>query len=198
MAVIELSPLIGKRALNGAWIIPPPPVTPEIHERLQRAMQGTASVRVQIRPTVAAPDAAIASEVLAMAARLVDEIRQTGACRVVMSRGGIPEGSRRRSNHDVQTFEVGKVYELSVVAALRVLNSDPYRYLFEEVSASGEARAARPITNNSDVAVQELLEQNRNLLERVLALEAQKASAAIPTTKRNLKAALSDADAQES
>jgi hypothetical protein len=189
-----VTPLIGKRALTGAWIVEPPRVTPDIAARLNALTSSSQTVRVQIRPTITA-DAEIASEVRTMAGRLIDQARNEGCVRVVMQRGGLLPGSQRHGGHDIQTFEVGKVYDLSTTAALRLLNADPQRYIFEEVSANGTAHNT-PIKTNDDVRLRELEEQVRALAEQLTIATAKQAAASTP--KRKLKDALGDAaDGQE-
>lgn len=109
-----ITPLIGKRALTGAWIVEPPRITPDIAARLHNLTNSSQTVRVQIRPTITA-DAEIASEVRTMAGRLIDQVRNEGRVRVVMTRGGLLPGSQRHGGHDIQTFDVGKVYDLSLI-----------------------------------------------------------------------------------
>lgn len=189
-----ITPLIGKRALTGAWIVEPPRVTPDIAARLNALTNSSQTVRVQIRPTIAA-DAEIASEVRTMAGRLIDQARNEGRVRVVMTRGGLLPGSQRHGGHDIQTFEVGKVYDLPVMAALRLLNADPQRYIFEEVSAEGQATASAPIQSSADVRLRELEELVRAQSAQIAALSASNEAASKP--KRKLKDALGDADGQE-
>lgn len=192
-----LTPLIGKRALSGAWIVEPPPVTPAVAEKLNALPSSTRLVRVRIRPGLESGEANIGAEVLNMAGRLINEIRRDGKCRVVVQRGEILRGSNVHGNHNVQTFEVGKTYELPVLAALRLLNADPMRYVFEEVSASGDTTPTAPITSDKDVMLREMQEQLRHLTERLAASEAR-AAAPRPSSKRTLKDALSDpAEGQE-
>lgn len=187
--------LIGKRSLNGSWIIDPPVVTPIIAEKLAALPHSTALVNVRIRPVIASPETQVASEVRTMAGRMIDEVRNTGSVRVVMERGGRLRGSSVHGGHVIQTFEVGKVYQLGVLSALRLLNADPMRYIFEEVDSSGSVEAARPITNTQDAIMRELQEQLRSLTDRLAVAEAR--ALAPQPKKRTLKDALGDADGQE-
>jgi hypothetical protein len=192
---MQLTHLIGKRALTGAWIVEPPPVTPAVAERLDALPRMTGTVRVQIRPQILVPDVSVSSEVRTMAGRLIDEARAKGSVRVIMDRGKVLPGARVHGGHNVQTFEAGRVYEVGALAALRLLNSDPLRYIFEEVGDDGDASLVSTIKNNSDVQLRDLQEQVRALTEQLMAMSAR-AQVAAPT-KRKLKDALGDADGQE-
>ena len=195
MAHLQITHLVGKRGLNNAWIVEPPQAA-AITDKLQEALQSNLTCRVQIRPSLLAPEVHIASEIEAATARCLREIRASKRCTVLMQPGRLDKASRRHINAVTQTYEVGQVYEVAAPAAFRLLNADPYRYVFEEVLDASSQPPARPKQAADASAVAELLEQNRHLMERLAALEVAQQK---PTTKkRTLKdslAAQADADA---
>lgn len=170
MAHLKITQLVGKRALNNAWIVEPPPVG-SITGQLDAAQQSNLTCRVQIRPTVIDPATAIAGEVMTMAGRCIDEIRTKGTCRVTLQPGRLDRASKRHLNPVVETYEAGKVYEVAAPAAFRLLNAVPYLYVFEEVQTQGEAPLVSRAKPAEASQVAELEEKNRSLEDRLRALE---------------------------
>lgn len=196
MAPTFLTPLIGKRALSNAWIVEPARMTPAVTERLNGALSSTRQISVRVRPALTDPAAFIADEVGRMAGRLIDDARTVGVVRVKMQPGRLDPGSNRHHGHIIESFEVGKTYALSVPAALRLLNCDPYRYIFEEVGDEGEGTA--PAGISPDSVMNEILEANRHLRARLEALESSAAARPAASKKRTLKDTLADAEGEES
>lgn len=192
---LQITPLIGKRSLHNSWLVQPPPVG-TIHDKLQAALQSNLTVRVRIREALQDPAADIASEVLTMAGHCISQIRAKGTCRVVLQRGEIDPANNRHKPAIVETYEVGKIYEVSAAAAFRLLNATPYLYIFEEVLGGSTQQTTRAGGAEAS-ALAELQEQNRHLMERLAALEAAQSTKST-TKKRTLKdtlAANAEADA---
>lgn len=191
---LRITPLIGKKNLHGSWIIePPPPLA--IHDKLMEAQQSNLQVRVQIRPSVTAPGTELSAEVATICRDRLQEIRTKGTCTVLLDRGRLDRTSRRHISPQIQTYEAGRVYEVSAPTAFRLLNADPYRYLFEEVDSAAPALTS-PAPQSESEAVRELREQNKALADALAAINA-KLDAKGTTKKRTLKDTLSAADAAD-
>lgn len=192
---LRITPLIGKKNLHGSWTVePPPPLA--IHDKLEEARQSNGQVLVQIRPSIREAATEISSEVATICRDRLHEIRTKGTCTVLLDRGRLDRTSRRHLNPIIQTYEAGRVYEVSATTAFRLLNADPYRYLFEEVDSGAPAVTTSASPQSESEAVRELREQNKALADALAAINA-KLDAKGTTKKRTLKDTLSAADAAD-
>lgn len=209
MPYLTITHLIGKPdPTTGGWLHPRPPAG-RVREQLDAAARSYDRVRVRIRPGILA--APIVSDVRKMCGVLLDQLSRGGEVRVTMDYGRVDPQTRRHVGAQVQTYRDGEIYEATATEAFRLLNTPPYHFIFEEVIGDGAAGAPSMLTSPSRPAdatqVAELEATNRYLQSEVnqlkqmfeaMSAQQAKASAAPTTTKRNLKAALGDTDAQES
>jgi hypothetical protein len=156
----KLTPLVGKPdPTTGGWIVPKPSFLPA--KELSAIATGYDSFKVQVRDLrgVTVPE-----DVARILGGFLQQIQDNAEVRITLNYGEPDRHTKMHNSQSARTYKVGEVYEVSGPEALRLLNTFPYSFLFEEVEEA-------PLTNkvvdtlDKESAIAALLEENKRLRE---------------------------------
>ena len=169
---------VGKRGLNGEWIVKPSPYKSELRQEFAKgASSGIQKVCIRLKPELATTEPQHNARLVCMGEYL--KIKSEGFLEVVIDRVQKPRESFYRTQ--VMKFEFGKDYEVPYSIAAIALQHEPYCFLFEV--CLDKPAEAKVDTSSDDFAI--LLAEIKALRTKVTALEATKEEVkAEPETKQ--------------
>lgn len=159
---------LGKRGLNGEWIVKPSSYRSEERKEFAKvASSGIQKVFIRLKPELAATEPQHNARLVCMSEYL--KIKSEGYLDVVIDRVQRP----REAFYSTQIlrFEFGKEYEVPFSVAAIALQHEPYCFLFE-VCLDRTKVETKPDTSADDFAI--LLAEIKALRNKVTALETAK------------------------
>ena len=161
--MLKLTPHTGKRDLNtGGWEILPSPNSGEVLSHLE---SGFEDYLVRIRPEIM--DSNIPEDVRLVLGGYLDKLNKGEDVGVILKYGHPDPTTGKYGKATVKSYKLGEVYSVKVKEALRLLNTDPFRYIFEEATdESGDGALVAP-----EDQIGGLIEQNGLLKKQLERLE---------------------------
>jgi hypothetical protein len=136
-----ISHIVGKRNRFGGWDIQPKPMKSEDRKELLRKVAfGTELTQVRLIPP---SENQLEGEAKIVAGDTNNQLQQEGKLRVVVDRSHDPVERRYKSR--VVEFKVGETKQVPLGVACVILQTEPYCYLFEEVTEEGQSQKPRNI-----------------------------------------------------
>ena len=139
--MLKLTQYTGKRNLNtGGWESLPSANSGVVLSHLE---SGFEDYLVRIRPELI--DSNIPEDVKVLLGGYLDKLNKGEEVGVILKHGHPDPTTGKYGKATVKSYKLGEVYSVKVKEALRLLNTDPFRYIFEEVTDdSGDGALVAP------------------------------------------------------